>query len=48
MTIDREPKPKRAYASPKLVAYGDMASLTRTGTGSQVETPAMMGISRRP
>ena len=48
MTIERELKAKRTYSTPNLVAYGDMASLTKTGTGSQVETPAMMGVSRRP
>ena len=48
MTIDSEFEPKRTYSKPKLVAYGDMASLTKTGTGSQVEVPTMMGLMRRP
>ncbi len=37
MTIDRSPGIKRPYATPKLVAYGDVTSLTRTLAGSEVE-----------
>ena len=48
MTIDSKLGQKRAYAAPKLVAYGDMASLTKTGTGSRTETPTMNGLMRRP
>jgi hypothetical protein len=48
MTTDSEFEPKRPYSTPKLVAYGDIANLTKTGMGSKVEIPTMMGLARRP
>lgn len=49
MTINSERGPKRPYAAPKMVAYGDMASLTRNGTGSQDETGVpLMGMFKKP
>jgi hypothetical protein len=30
------------YSAPKLVVYGDMASLTASGVGSKTETPSGM------
>ena len=41
MMIDSASAPKRPYSAPKLVAYGDMATLTKSGTGSRQE--AMVG-----
>lgn len=38
MMIDSASSPKRPYSAPKLVAYGDMATLTKGGTGSRQET----------
>ena len=37
MTIDSAQGSKRLYSTPKLVAYGDISSLTKTATGSRVE-----------
>ena len=48
MTIDSEFEPKRTYSTPKLVAYGDMASLTKTGTGSKTENAKRIGNAFRP
>ena len=49
MTIDRATGTKRPYATPKLVAYGDVASLTKTLAGSVVEVTegaAIMNMKR--
>lgn len=48
MSNGSELGPKRLYAAPKLVAYGDMASLTKTGTGSQVEMGTGTMNMKRP
>lgn len=49
MTMGNSEGRKRPYASPKLVAYGDMASLTKTATGSQVEVEGgLMNMMKRP
>ena len=37
MTVRKNLSAKRAYSAPKLVAYGDMALLTKGGAGSVVE-----------
>ena len=37
MTIDKKLATKRPYSAPKLTVYGDMARLTKGGTGSTVE-----------
>lgn len=37
MTINKNDAPKRAYAAPKLVVYGDMAKITKGGAGSVME-----------
>lgn len=38
MTIEKNFGAKRRYSAPKLVVYGDMAKLTKGGTGSIVES----------
>lgn len=48
MTINGERASKRAYSAPTLVSYGDMAQLTKTGTGSLTETQQMNGMDRKP
>jgi hypothetical protein len=37
MTEVKIPIAKRTYSSPTLVAYGDMALMTKGGSGSKVE-----------
>lgn len=46
MTNDNGRGAKRPYATPKLITYGDMASLTKSGAGSQMEVTGMMGNMR--
>lgn len=41
MTNANDAKPKRAYAAPKLIAYGDMTLLTKSGGNSIVEGTTM-------
>src|SRR5512138_1674529 len=45
-----EPTPKKPYTPPKLVKYGEVRSLTQTGTGSSAEPssrfPSKPGSSR--
>lgn len=40
MTINANRSAKRAYSAPKLVAFGDMATLTKGGAGSITELAA--------
>lgn len=37
MMIREISAPKRAYSKPKLIVYGDLATLTKGGGGSQPE-----------
>lgn len=38
----------RPYHAPHLLEYGAIRELTASGTGSQMENPAMMGNTFRP
>lgn len=48
MTIDSALGSKRPYKTPKLVVYGDISSLTKNNTGSQVEGAGGGNNQKRP
>ena len=48
MTIDSALGSKRPYNTPKLVAYGDISSLTKNATGSLVEGAGGGNNMKRP
>jgi hypothetical protein len=42
--IQASPRPRKAYTAPRLVTYGDVRTLTQTGTGSMNETAMAQGM----
>jgi hypothetical protein len=38
------PRPRKAYTAPRLVTYGDVRTLTKTGAGTVTETMAGQGM----
>ena len=42
------PGPKKAYAAPKLVRYGDVRVLTQSGSGTMTETMLTGQPAKRP
>jgi hypothetical protein len=44
-TIPMTNKSKKPYTSPRLVAFGDVRSITQAGSMNQKENPGMVGSS---
>lgn len=42
----QRPTPKKPYTPPKLVRHGDVRTLTRGGTGSQIEGPGKSPVKK--
>lgn len=42
----QHPTPKKPYTPPKLVRHGDVRTLTRGGTGSQIEGPGKSPVKK--
>jgi hypothetical protein len=39
---------KKKYEKPRVIVYGQVRSLTASGSGSQSETPGNMPVTKKP